>query len=58
MNTSAALIDQLYAELPDLEWVTDDNRIARLSQDFSWFSPVLKRQFADKRGDAVARPRS
>ena len=58
MNTSAALIDQLYAELPDLEWVTDDNRIARLSQDFSWFSPVLKRQLADKRGDAVARPRS
>lgn len=44
--------------LPDLDWVTDGNRIARLSQDFSWFSPVLKRQLAGKVADAVARPRS
>lgn len=58
MNTSELLIEQLYTELPDLEWVTDASRIARLSQDFSWFSPVLKRQLADKRAAAVARPRS
>src|SRR5258706_9846867 len=53
-----ALIARLPAELPGLDWVTDPSRIARLSQDFSWFSPVLKRQLADKRAEAVARPRT
>ena len=58
MNAPAHPIEQLHAELADLDWVTDDSRIARLSQDFSWFSPVLKRQLADKRAQAVVRPRS
>ncbi|HEY2190563.1 MAG TPA: FAD-binding oxidoreductase [Caldimonas sp.] len=44
--------------LPDLEWIIDPPRVARLSQDFSWFSPVLKRQLADKRADIAVRPRS
>jgi len=43
--------------LPALEWITD-NRVARLSQDFNWFSPVLKRQLGHQRADAVARPRT
>lgn len=51
-------IEQLHVALPDLDWVTDGNRIARLSQDFSWFSPVLKRQLAGKVADAVVRPRN
>lgn len=51
-------IEQLHVALPDLDWVTDSNRIARLSQDFSWFSPVLKRQLAGKVADAVVRPRN
>lgn len=51
-------IEQLHVALPDLDWVTDTNRIARLSQDFSWFSPVLKRQLAGKVADAVVRPRN
>jgi FAD/FMN-containing dehydrogenase len=58
MNAPAHPIEQLYAALPDLDWVTDEGRIARLSQDFSWFSPVLKRQLEGKRAEAVARPRS
>lgn len=58
MNAPAHPIEQLYAALPDLDWVTEANRIARLSQDFSWFSPVLKRQLAGKTAGAVARPRS
>ena len=58
MNAPAHPIEQLYAALPDLEWVTDEGRIARLSQDFSWFSPVLKRQLEGKRAEAVARPRT
>jgi FAD/FMN-containing dehydrogenase len=40
-----------------VEWITD-NRVERLSQDFYWFSPVLKRQLEGLRADAVARPRT
>ena len=47
----------LVASLPALEWITD-NRVARLSQDFNWFSPVLKRQLEQQRADAVVRPKS
>jgi len=57
MNAPAHSIEQLQIALPDLDWVTDSARIARLSQDFSWFSPVLKRQLAGKTGEAVVRPR-
>ncbi len=45
------------ASLPSIEWITD-NRVERLSQDFYWFSPVLKRQLDGKVADAVARPRT
>ena len=44
--------------IPDLDWVTDTSRVARLSQDFAWFSPVLKRQLADKSADIAVRPRT
>lgn len=57
MNAPIHPIEQLHVALPDLDWVTETPRIARLSQDFSWFSPVLKRQLAGKIADAVARPR-
>lgn len=58
MNAPTHPIEQLHAELADLDWVTDEGRIARLSQDFSWFSPVLKRQLEGKRAAAAVRPRS
>jgi len=58
VNAPAHPIEQLHAELADLDWVTDEGRIARLSQDFSWFSPVLKRQLEGKRAAAAVRPRS
>jgi FAD/FMN-containing dehydrogenase len=48
----------LPSKLPDIEWITDPPRVARLSQDFAWFSPVLKRQLADKRADIAVRPRT
>jgi FAD/FMN-containing dehydrogenase len=48
----------LPAMLPGVEWITDTARVARLSQDFAWFSPILKRDLAGKTGDVVARPRS
>jgi FAD/FMN-containing dehydrogenase len=58
MNAPIHPIEQLHVALPDLDWVKETPRIQRLSQDFSWFSPVLKRQLADKSADAVVRPRS
>ncbi|MDB5829388.1 MAG: FAD-binding protein [Variovorax sp.] len=58
MNAPVSAIEQLQLELPDLDWITDASRIARLSQDFSWFSPVLKRQLENKRADVVVRPRT
>ncbi len=58
MNAPSHAVEHLQSALPDLDWVTDEGRIARLSQDFSWFSPVLKRQLADKRADAAVRPRT
>jgi FAD/FMN-containing dehydrogenase len=53
-----ALIERLPIELPALDWVTDAARVARLSQDFAWFSPVLKRQLADKTAQIAVRPRT
>ena len=44
-------------ETPALDWITD-GRVDRLSQDFNWFSPVLKRQLGALRADAVVRPRT
>ena len=58
MNLDPAAATQLALELTDLDWITDPPRVARLSQDFSWFSPVLKRQLADKRADIAVRPRT
>ena len=58
MNAPVSAIEQLLFELPDLDWITDESRVARLSQDFAWFSPVLNRQLKDKRADAVVRPRT
>lgn len=58
MNPNTAPAAALPAQLPALDWITDAPRVTRLSQDFAWFSPVLKRALADKRGDVVVRPRS
>jgi FAD/FMN-containing dehydrogenase len=58
MNAPTHPIEQLQIALPDLDWVTDTNRIARLSQDFSWFSPVLKRQLTGKTAECAVRPRN
>ena len=45
------------ASLAQLEWITD-GRVERLSQDFYWFSPILKRELEGLRADAVARPKT
>jgi FAD/FMN-containing dehydrogenase len=48
---------EIAQRLPALEWITD-NRVERLSQDFYWFSPILKRQLEGLRADAVVRPKT
>ncbi|CAM4353930.1 FAD-binding oxidoreductase [Kerstersia similis] len=48
----------LPALLPGIEWITEPLKVGRLSTDFAWFSPVLKRQLAGKRGEIVAKPRN
>ena len=44
---------EVAATLPAVEWITD-NRVERLSQDFYWFSPVLKRQLEGLRAARAA----
>ena len=58
MSHDPALAARLPDELTDLDWITDPQRVARLSQDFAWFSPVLKRQLADKKAELAVRPRT
>ena len=54
-TTTAHLLPDL---LPALDWIADPLRVGRLSQDFAWFSPVLKRDLSGKRGDIAVRPRT
>jgi len=58
LSTHAAACQALAADLPALPWVTEPPMLARLSQDFSWFSPVLKRQLEGKCADLAVRPRN
>jgi FAD/FMN-containing dehydrogenase len=48
--------DALLAQLAGIETITDSVQIAKLSQDYYHFSPVLQPQLADKTGDLVVRP--
>jgi len=58
MTITATPAERLQDALPDADWIVDASRVARLSQDFAWYSPVLKRQLADKRADIAVRPRT
>jgi FAD/FMN-containing dehydrogenase len=58
MSPHTASAQQLPTELPDLDWITEPLRLGRLSQDFAWFSPVLKEALQGKRGDIAVRPRT
>lgn len=58
MNLDPDAARRLAGELPAIDWITDPARVARLSQDFAWFSPVLKRQLADKCAAIAVRPRT
>jgi FAD/FMN-containing dehydrogenase len=44
------------ASLDGIEVIRDANQLAKLSQDYYTFSPVLTAQLSGKRGDVVVRP--
>lgn len=46
------------SKIENLEIITDSNRLKRLSQDFNWYSPILKRKLEDKCADMVLRPKT
>ena len=53
---SAEALANLQAELSGIEQVIDPVQVAKLSQDYYYFSPILQPIFADKRADLVLRP--
>jgi FAD/FMN-containing dehydrogenase len=46
----------LREELSGIELISEPAKVARLSRDFAWFSPILKAALADKRADLVLTP--
>jgi FAD/FMN-containing dehydrogenase len=50
-------VGALQAALPALDWTSDPERLALLSRDFSWFSPILKRELEGQRAQIAVRPR-
>jgi FAD/FMN-containing dehydrogenase len=56
-TVTVAFKERLRALLGD-RWVIDaGDALETLSKDFYWYSPVLRRQLADKRAEVVIRPR-
>ncbi|MBD2339524.1 FAD-binding oxidoreductase [Calothrix sp. FACHB-156] len=49
-------LDTLTAAFADIETITDPAQVAKLSQDYHTFSPVLVPKLAGKVGDIVVRP--
>lgn len=49
-------LDTLAAAFADIETITDPAQVAKLSQDYHTFSPVLVPKLAGKVGDIVVRP--
>lgn len=53
-----SLWDEVERSLDGIDVVREPNQVAKLSQDYYTFSPILQTQLADKRGDMVIRPTS
>jgi FAD/FMN-containing dehydrogenase len=49
-------INELISSLPGIEIITDISQVAKLSQDYHTFSPILTAKLAGKVGDIVIRP--
>lgn len=55
-TTTSNAIASVLADLAGLEIITEPSQVAKLSQDYYHFSPVLVPQLQDKVGDVVVRP--
>jgi FAD/FMN-containing dehydrogenase len=55
-TTASHAIESVLTELMGLDRITDPPQVAKLSQDYYHFSPVLRPQLQDKFGDIVVRP--
>ena len=58
MGADPDALQRLRAALPHLAWIDDEGLVTRLSQDYSWFSPILTPLLAGRRADLAVRPRS
>ncbi|EEE07346.1 TPA: FAD-binding oxidoreductase [Burkholderia multivorans] len=58
MTTYSHRVDALRSTLSTLDWTVSPVHVKRLSRDFHWFSPVLKRALEGKVADAVVTPRN
>lgn len=56
MTTTPTKLDALINAFAGIEIITDSNQVAKLSQDYHTFSPVLVPKLAGKVGDIVVRP--
>lgn len=56
MTPTPKSIEAVLSDLAGLDLVTDSSQVAKLSQDYYHFSPVLQPQLQDKFGDVVVRP--
>lgn len=52
----ATLPQELAAIVGDANVVTGGDTLETLSKDFYWYSPILRQQLGDKRGDLAIRP--
>lgn len=55
-TTTPNAIQAVLSDLAGLDLITDKSQVAKLSQDYYHFSPVLVPQLQDKFGDIVVRP--
>lgn len=55
-QVSPELIAQLRSLCGDDAVIVDGDKVERLSKDFYWYSPVLRRQLEEKRADVAVRP--
>ena len=51
------VVSGIVESLPTIEFLTDERYVHRLSQDFHWFSPILKDSLGEKAADAIAKPK-
>ena len=56
MTVHTSIYQELAQKLSNIEVITDTNQITKLSLDYYYFSPILKPQLENKRGNLVVFP--